>query len=301
MLLTRHAPALLRSSPHHRILSRACTTKFSAEDVAGWMRAERAVDVAAYDVSHLLGGAVGEAFVFGAGRSRPHMHRVAKAVKYELKQRNVEILDRVPTIEGSSNADDWLLIDGGSVVVSVMVEAARERLALERHWEEQGAELIELPPEEEPEPMPFAAGALPGETLAEGEIPSPPTHWGDVSPVSAGLDPVYAESGDGDEGLIAEVDGGGEGGRTSSSPAEEVIKEEQVKRKEEALDEEYYYDEYGDEEGAYYAEEYYYGSEDDYHYGEEYNEGYSEYEGSYEDEDDLEEADIEPRRPRKNG
>ena len=115
---------------------------YTNEDVVQWLRAERAEDVVALDVRDLLGGAVGDTFVFATGRSRPHMKRVAEAVRHELKHRGVIAFGEPPSIEGS-HADDWLLVDGGSVVVSVMVRAARERLALERHWEEQGATVIE--------------------------------------------------------------------------------------------------------------------------------------------------------------
>ena len=201
------------SQPHA-----ASSSQFTVEDVAGWMHEARAEDVLALDVSHLLGGAVGEAFVFGTGRSRPHMLRIAKTVKSELKHRGARVFDRTPGIEGS-HADDWLLIDGGSVVVSVMVHAARERLALERHWEEQGATRLELPDEPTARVRP---GGLPGETHSPGEIPAPPAHWGDAvaaADVDTPLEEVYRESAKDD--LLVDGDGDGE--------------------------DEYYYDEYGEE------------------------------------------------------
>ena len=52
------------------------------------------------------------------------MQRLAKAVAFELKQRGVIMFGQPPTIEGE-RTDDWMLVDGGEVVVSVSAEASR--------------------------------------------------------------------------------------------------------------------------------------------------------------------------------
>ena len=235
------------------------------EDIVGWMRAERTEDLRALDVSGLLGGAIGERFVFGTGRSKPHMLRIAKAVQYELKHRGARIFNKVPVIEGKA-ADDWMVIDGGSVIVSVMVPEARERLALEEHWEAQGAVPIELPPADELA-TPLPASGLPGETLAPGEIPAPPAHWG-AAPGSEGapLEDVYREDEGDDALLLDDADAGDE------DDLEEY---------------EYAYEEYYDDEEG---DDYFYGDDDEY-----YEEMY--YDDDYEH---VEEADVEkPPPPRR--
>ena len=73
---------------------------YTKEEVVQWLRAERAEQVTALDVSHLLGGSVGETFVFATGRSQAHMLRVGKAVRQEFTQRGVLIQGKPPTIEG---------------------------------------------------------------------------------------------------------------------------------------------------------------------------------------------------------
>lgn len=224
------------------------------------MRAERAEDCVALDVSHLLGGAIGDAFIFGTGRSRPHMLRVAKAVKFELKARDTSIFHRTPTIEGK-HSDDWLLIDGGSVVVSVMVRAARERLALESHWEEQGARRLELPPEEAvPMPLPpgaAAAAALPGESRAADDIPPPPAHWAVADDPT--LDSVYR---DGDDAALLAAVEAIEAARGEAAAADETATARDD-ADDDGADDEYAYDDY-------YDGEYFDGYYEDNYYGDEY-------------------------------
>lgn len=284
---TRHVSRLgLLRAAHRRCFCSAAAPpprgSVTVSDAVGWLRAERAEDVTALDVSSLLGGAVGDAFVFGTGRSKPHMLRIAKAVKYELKERGVRTNNRTPAIEGQS-ADDWLLIDGGSVVVSVMVEAARARLALEQHWEAQGALRLDLPPaDEQPVSSLLAAEALPGETLAPDEIPRPPRHWG-AQADDAVLEEVYRERGD-DDALLLQVE---------SAAAERADGATRRGRAEDDEDDE---DAQGEE---YYEEEYVEYDYEEYDYGDVYDEEeYDEYdEYGYDDDEDVEEAEVEKSRP----
>ena len=273
LLLLPNAAASSASS------SRSPTHMF--EDIVGWMRAERAEDLRALDVRDLLGGAIGETFVFGTGRSKPHMLRIAKAVQYELKHRGALTFNKVPVIEGKA-ADDWMVIDGGSVIVSVMVPDARARLALEDHWEAQGAVPIDLPPEDDHVTSLPAVG-LPGETLASGEIPAPPAHWGAAPGVAgskgAPLEDVYREDDSDDALLLDDTDAGDD----------DDLEEYEYAYEEYCAHEEYYEDEYEE----YQHDEYQY---DDYQY-DDYQ--YDEY---YEDEKapPEEEAPPPPPPPRRS-
>ena len=52
------------------------------------------------------------------------MLRVSEAVRHELKHRGVKLFNRLPLIEGKK-CNDWMVVDGGSVIVNVMVAEAR--------------------------------------------------------------------------------------------------------------------------------------------------------------------------------
>jgi len=170
------------------------------EDVVGWLRAERAEDVRALSVSGLLGGAIGEHLLFATGRSRTHMSRIARAVQQEFKAAGVIRYGQAPAIEGQ-HSDDWLLVDGGDVVVSIMEPSARASLSLEDHWQTQGAIEVELPPDElisspSVEGVAMAASMLGAMPALEANVPTPPASWG-VSDVSAPhIEAVYREDGD---------------------------------------------------------------------------------------------------------
>jgi len=159
---------------------------YTTEAVVGWLRAERAEAVRALSVSGLLGGAVGECLIFATGRSAAHVTRIANAIQQEFKDAGVVRFGQAPSIEGSPS-DDWLLIDGGSVVVSVMVPAARDLLRLEEHWQAQGATEIELPADK------LAEAA---NEMATGDVPKPPVHWNVHSPAASVGQDVYREEGD---------------------------------------------------------------------------------------------------------
>jgi ribosomal silencing factor RsfS len=186
---------------HQRLRRRGLCTgtpadeeKYSLKDVVGWMRAERADDVRAFRVGHLLSGAVGEYLVFASGRSGAHMRRIAMAVQLEFKDRGVHKFGdhtSAPVIEGK-NDDDWMVVDGGTAVVSIMVPEARLRLRLEEHWESQGAEEIELPPDPLATTQPPIADA---HTVPEGAALASSLHSTDNA--------VYQEIGD---DLHAELD-----------------------------------------------------------------------------------------------
>lgn len=99
----------------------------SVQEVIGWLEDEHAFDLCFLDVKHLMDGAVGDWLLFASARSTGHMLRTAKAVRQEFKRRDVTAPSpsgsATPSIEGQES-DDWMLVDGGSVIVNIMCEAA---------------------------------------------------------------------------------------------------------------------------------------------------------------------------------
>ena len=83
-------------------------------NIVEWVNEERAIDIAAFDVKHVSGGAVGDHLVFATANTRAHMRSIAKAVVFELKERGVRVFGSTPTIEGK-DAEEWMLVDGGDV------------------------------------------------------------------------------------------------------------------------------------------------------------------------------------------
>jgi ribosome-associated protein len=259
--------------------SGATSSEADVLDVVGWLRAERAKDVVALDVSQILGGAIGEKLVFATGMTRAHMLRCAKAVRQEFKARGVQDIYGVPPVIEGERSDEWLVVDGGSVVVSIMVPEARERLALEEHWEEQGGVLIELPAGDAADALDDPWQPIPAAAVAGAA----PAVWSEADG-SAEPEGIYRDSGEDDEAALQAV-----------QSRLEALRE--ARRQEAAADGD---DEYM--EGYEYVEEgddlYYYAYEDEdgyldadgegaaYYYTEEYGEEYARpEEGYYEDEE----------------
>lgn len=119
--------------------------RYSIEDVLDWLRSEVALQIVAMETHGAMNGAVGEWLVFCTARSRAHMIRLAKLVAYELKERGVLMFGQAPTIEGI-DTDDWMLVDGGAVVINIMTQDTRHKLALEEHWQKLGAEKVYADP-----------------------------------------------------------------------------------------------------------------------------------------------------------
>ena len=112
---------------------------YSVDDVSNWMMSELAVDVTVLDVREVMDRAAGDFLVFATARSHAHMRRLAKTVVYELKERRTIVWNNTgPVIEGA-DSEDWMLVDGGSVVVNIMLQEARTRLGLVEHWKQMGA------------------------------------------------------------------------------------------------------------------------------------------------------------------
>jgi len=166
----------------------------TVEDVAGWLHSELGSSIVALDVRE-TGGLGVEHLVFATARSRAHMQRIAGTVQIELKNRGVVRFEQAPFIEGR-HSDDWLLVDGGSVVVSVMVTQARDRLQLEEHWLSLGATPVELP------------AALRGDVAVEA---GPPPAATAVAAAAAGVGasvPHWGSARDDDGGVYREDEAG---------------------------------------------------------------------------------------------
>jgi len=259
-----------------RALSSAPAPSYSLDDVVSWLDAELALDVSALRVTGLLDGAVGDYFVFATARSRVHMRRVAKGVRHELKERGVATaLGAAPGIEGA-DSDEWMLVDGGHAVVSVLTAEARDKFALERKWLERGAVAVAVAPTR-------ASAAAP--PLTAEDLPAA----ADAAAADAG---VYDEVDDDFELLDrrnAQQRAAADGAALRPPDADAADDD----------DGEYYED--GDE---YYEEEYYEEELDDDEYDDEaYDfdeyEEYEEYEDEYGggDDDPIEGWEEPPRRP----
>lgn len=87
-----------------------------------------------------------EAMIFASGRSGGHLRRMADVLVGALKARGVEE-EKAPGVTGAEGyeCDDWMIVDGGNVIVHLMEPSQRKALGLEQFWgraaeEEEGAE-----------------------------------------------------------------------------------------------------------------------------------------------------------------
>ena len=147
---TRAGPPRLEREANHR--------SYDVQDVVRWLEEEHAFDVCYLEVTGLMDGAIGDWLVFGSARTEGHMKRTAKAVVHELKKRNVRLFGRGPEIEGGSS-DEWMLVDGGSIIVNVMMPHARAELGLEHHWQKLGAPMVQTESRHGPDELAAAAAA----------------------------------------------------------------------------------------------------------------------------------------------
>lgn len=251
---TRAGPRLEREANHR---------SYDVQDVVRWLEEEHAFDVCYLEVTGLMDGAVGDWLVFGSARTEGHMKRTAKAVVHELKKRNVRLFGRGPEIEGGSS-DEWMLVDGGSIIVNVMMPHARAELDLEQHWQKLGAPMVQTESRHGPDGQAAAAAAA-GSGLdmlpREGEPDSGGTPPADEA--------VYAEGEGVDWRGVEELQRRREGGAEASSPTS--AEEEADAECDEGTREEYEaYEEY---------EEYGYDDDDDDNYDYDYVDGDDDFDG----------------------
>ena len=73
-----------------------------------------------------------DALVVATGRAAPHMRRMADTVTRALRKR---ALPGVEAFTEGRDADDWMVVDCGNVIVNIMDAEAREVFALEAFYE----------------------------------------------------------------------------------------------------------------------------------------------------------------------
>jgi len=208
MRACRLALPVLRAASRGRLpLSRPCVLqqdrgmqsspaeKYTVDDVSSWMKSELAVDVTVLDVREVMDRAAGDFLLFATARSHAHMRRLAKTVLYELKERRVTVWNNAGAVIEGADSDEWMLVDGGSVVVNVMMEEARTRLGLVEHWKQMGARVYH-------EDLSSTPALGPTVDSAAAAVAS------SASPAAVlETDPVYLEDGDDFEFEEAEGDG----------------------------------------------------------------------------------------------
>jgi len=108
--------------------------KNNALNICRLMEERKAVNVIALSMDNVCSWT--SVMIIGTVSSRVHMHGVREAVVKELKNSGMDVLS------GSRKSEDnaWIMIDAGSIVVSLMESSAREFYALEERWYE--AEII---------------------------------------------------------------------------------------------------------------------------------------------------------------
>ncbi|TFJ88446.1 hypothetical protein NSK_000020 [Nannochloropsis salina CCMP1776] len=93
-------------------------------------------DVASVDIRG-KGNFNAEAMIFASGRSGGHLRRMADTVVGALKARGIEEME-APGVTGAEGYDceDWMIVDGGNVIVHLMEPSQRAALGLEGFWGE---------------------------------------------------------------------------------------------------------------------------------------------------------------------
>ena len=269
-----HIPAAGLSAPRRPGLQKeANQSSYDVHDVVRWLEEEHAFDVCYLEVKDLMDGAVGDWLVFGSARTEGHMKRTAKAVVHELKNKEVRLFGRGPEIEGASS-DEWMLIDGGSVIVNVMMPHVRDELKLEQHWQTLGAPMVQTESrfgQHVEAAAAAAAVAAPGlDALSrDGEL--------GIGGASGGDEAVYGEGEGVDWRGVEAVQQRGEGG---AEAAGESVAESGDDYDETELTEGEEYEEYDDDDD----DEYYDGPEEEYD-DEYYDDYYDEGEGTKGDRD----------------
>jgi len=104
---------------------------FTADEIIAALQLERGIDVKAVNLKGKSD--LAEALVFVTGRSVAHMRRMADMVCTSLRKRRLPGAED-PSVE-AREMDDWMLVDCGNIIVSVMDAEARSAFNLEQYWE----------------------------------------------------------------------------------------------------------------------------------------------------------------------
>ncbi|EOD36179.1 hypothetical protein EMIHUDRAFT_362649 [Emiliania huxleyi CCMP1516] len=111
--------------------------KYAVRTLAELLVEGRGEEVAVLDLRAVPSKPSVDWFLFASARSRSHMRTLARSVSHSLKQSGVLMFGGPPLIEGGES-DEWMLVDGGRAVVSVLTREARRSIQLEDHWLELG-------------------------------------------------------------------------------------------------------------------------------------------------------------------
>jgi ribosome-associated protein len=103
----------------------------TVDEITAALQLERGIDVKAVNLKGKSD--LAEALVFVTGRSVTHMRRMADMVCMSLRKRRLPGAED-PSVE-AREMDDWMLVDCGNIIVSVMDVEARSAFNLEQYWE----------------------------------------------------------------------------------------------------------------------------------------------------------------------
>ena len=113
------------------------TLKNNVLNICRIMEELKASDVVALNMDNVCSWT--SVMIIGTVTSHVHMHGIREAIVKDLKDSGLEVLS------GSRKSEDntWIMIDAGSIVVSLMDREARDFYALEERWFEAEAILPE--------------------------------------------------------------------------------------------------------------------------------------------------------------
>ena len=97
------------------------------ELVQGSLDDDKAEDVVAIDLSGK--STIADAMVIATGRSHRHVASMAEHLREKLKASGLQGI----AVEGAARAD-WVLIDGGDIIVHLFRPEVREFYGLEKMW-----------------------------------------------------------------------------------------------------------------------------------------------------------------------
>jgi ribosomal silencing factor RsfS len=133
-----------------------------------------AAELTVLDIRPVAGKPAVEWLIFATARSHSHMRTLARSVTSTLKSAGVQIFGRPPMVEGA-NAEDWMLVDAGKSVISILTADCRRSLNLEEHWQGLGAvTALQMPPAKLARATEAAAAAAASDLTGGDFVPGAP-------------------------------------------------------------------------------------------------------------------------------
>lgn len=157
---------------------RSAATRYEPFDLVERLRREAPATLVLLDASSVPNSPVPGHLLAVRAKSRPHLTRMAGATAGFLRE-------RAPSryAGAGKNERNWLVVDGGHVVVSIAVDDVYRELALEEHWTELGARVVHREAEE----------SRSAEPLTDAKLFSPPEP---TQAAELADDSIYLEVGD---------------------------------------------------------------------------------------------------------